>query len=224
MLTTQRMFDCAVTHLFLQDGERSVMGTSDRCRYRSENAKKQLTRCVIGLFIPDSIYNEEMEGHPPAPVIGDTNIEYEASEVFLCDLQTAHDQYGNLGRKEVVKYLAEIAHRYNLNTKLLNLLFCGSKPDIKLDNQTILDAATIWLWVQDGVKCEDDGVCLYRKQDNNFVLTRCIAELFLVDLNMLQHIYDTILPQDVGGSLRNLAERNNLQPDIVNILFEGEVK
>lgn len=56
-MKTQQMFDEAVRHLMAQ-GKKSRAWTGS-CVYRGPNGLK----CVIGIFIPDHLYNPSMEGN-----------------------------------------------------------------------------------------------------------------------------------------------------------------
>ncbi len=56
MITKQQIFDKVVTHLFKQ--KIPSIGSCGECSYRGNNGLK----CALGIFIPDEIYNNNMEG------------------------------------------------------------------------------------------------------------------------------------------------------------------
>jgi len=61
-MTPQEIFDTVAKHLFAQ-GERagrkpSWPGAEFACRYRGPNG----TRCAVGIFIPDDVFDQSMEG------------------------------------------------------------------------------------------------------------------------------------------------------------------
>jgi len=64
----QEIFTKVAKHLLTQ-GQRAVaVEGSPACRYRGMNN----TKCAIGCLIPDELYEEQMEGHSAASLLGNS--------------------------------------------------------------------------------------------------------------------------------------------------------
>lgn len=104
--TAQEVFDKAVEHLLKQNCKSE--NEWGNCLYRDPNGLK----CAAGPFIPDSIYNPEMEGKGWYTL---TNIYSELksqNDELIFQLQRIHDN----DEPEVwVDELANLADEYNLN-------------------------------------------------------------------------------------------------------------
>jgi hypothetical protein len=94
-MTPQEIFDTVARHLFTQ-GERAGrspqwQGEQFTCRYRGPHG----TRCAVGIFIPDDVYDHTMEGCGVTGLIvehGDKLPVWMRRNAELLErLQTAHD-------------------------------------------------------------------------------------------------------------------------------------
>lgn len=243
MLTMQRVFDCAATHLYAQDGEYAKDG-SDNCFFRHNSSKLASTRCVIGLFIPDSKYFPAMELTLGYNIMKELYPDLKMKYGFITDLQIIHD---TATKENVGKQLREFGIKYELDVSLVNLLFFGIKPEKKLSNQTVYDAVVVWMWAQNNQQAAEYGHCRYRARNSNFACTRCVAGLFITEsdidqmhegtrvtencplakylniflISVLQLTHDGEIPQR-KFSLRERGRTAGLELDMVEILFPVE--
>jgi hypothetical protein len=94
-MTPQEIFDTVARHLFTQGeraGRRTVFHRTEfSCRYRGPNG----TRCAVGIFIPDSAFDQSMEGVGMVGLLVDHGDKLPAwmrhNSELLERLQTAHD-------------------------------------------------------------------------------------------------------------------------------------
>lgn len=122
MNTMQHEFDAVVAHLYKQ-GKPAM--TNRDCVYRGKNG----TTCAVGCRIPDSMYDDKMEGEVVGTLIGHkgftlTEEIYEYDDLFV-SLQSAHDSaaVGSDGMFDIESLTANL--RYTANEH--NLIF--TKPE-----------------------------------------------------------------------------------------------
>lgn len=89
-LTLQQVFDKIYTHFIIEGNPRSIT-IEGECRFRGKNG----TKCAIGLFIPDEVYEEKMETLGIASLFQNyptmEDILGDLSEFELSTLQKYHD-------------------------------------------------------------------------------------------------------------------------------------
>lgn len=244
MLSNQQIFDISTTHLFAQNGERSMNGP--QCAYRSSSKSMACTRCVLGLFIRDENYTRSIEGDTLGT---NMNIRVHISKLvhpdsygLLVELQRCHDH--DLPNDDKANMLIKIAGNHGLNSDLINLLFNGVVPTTPLDSQTVFDATVVWMWAQGDKNCGNGDACLYRKEDSIFARTRCVAGLLIPDskyhagmegescvampellslvsdielLASMQTCHDT--PEERVDYIKYSIREYGLNPDSANLLF-----
>jgi len=96
--TKQEVFDKAVAHLrSMKKRSIKVIDGNPRCLYRGPKG----ARCVMGAFIPDELYNENMEDQGASVVIDDTTgLQHLKSHSALLNvLQSIHDNADHWNRK-----------------------------------------------------------------------------------------------------------------------------
>ena len=139
----QDIFNKAVKH-FAGMAEPSMDGTNDtstQCAYRGTNDNK----CVVGAFIPDELYDENLEGDAIDPnAIGgvdgyhDTRITAVVAAAFK-QKQLTRDQYVLLGTLQKIHdgnaddwrtYKSDHISWYEYNRQ--ELFVCGEKFDLEL--------------------------------------------------------------------------------------------
>jgi hypothetical protein len=125
-LTRQEILDKVVEH-FTEQGCPSVNEDNDdvSCLYRTENGHK----CAVGIFIPDELYNPDMEGLNSGTLIGKFpgvleagGVDTEQDQDFMRVLQTAHDSAADDQRllgtapfvDNLLQRLRDVAETYNL--------------------------------------------------------------------------------------------------------------
>lgn len=120
----QLMFDEAYKAIIKQ-GRQSTAADGHTCRYRGAGDRK----CAFGVFISDKEYEHAMEGLSARQLIfyavnGDnfkTLSRFEGLSEFANDLQRAHDL--PTPNDFIIQYKQQmrvLAHRYNLNTNIMN--------------------------------------------------------------------------------------------------------
>ena len=110
-LTKQEMFDKAVRHLLTQRS-RSLDKENEFYAYRGEEGKM----CAIGIFIPNELYNEDLEHKQCHDIWGLLGLNIELLKLAE-NLQFCHDRMspGDWHWK-----LREIAKNFSLDTTVLN--------------------------------------------------------------------------------------------------------
>ena len=95
MNTMQHEFDAVVAHLYKQGKPAMAMydaGVSAGCAYRGDNC----TSCAVGCRIPDSMYDDGMEGEVVGTLINNMGFtlpqEIYAYPKLFASLQQAHDE------------------------------------------------------------------------------------------------------------------------------------
>lgn len=118
--THQQAFDKAAVHLLTQH-EKSMCNpkTYNGCAYRSEDGKK----CAFGIFIPDSVYDIEMEGNSAGDIIdGYPEVKEQfvfGAGLFADRMQSIHDNFSVDNWKEE---LVEYAESHCLSTEVIDNL------------------------------------------------------------------------------------------------------
>lgn len=119
MLTRQEVFNKVYQHFILEQNPHSV-GSNGECRYRTPEGRK----CAIGIFIPDDLYYEGLEGRTAITVLDEIgeSIGLDPMDTnFLVDLQRCHDK-SSLAKdgvfdqkREVFGFMLDLfAGKYNL--------------------------------------------------------------------------------------------------------------
>lgn len=119
--TTQEIFDKAIERFFNGQGKCGASGDGDNvCYYRHPN--NPLFRCIVGVFIENSDYNEHMEGFSIKNLMNNgilPNYLVEHYEI-LGDLQMVHDFTSNWSGKDLnsigIGKLNVIAKKYELTS------------------------------------------------------------------------------------------------------------
>lgn len=124
----QEIFDSACKHIMTQ---RRMAGTIENnmptCKYRMPDG----TKCIVGAFIPDNLYDPGMEhaGSIGAVLFGisegvfsDKLSWMELYQDILFDLQSLHDSISTWEKESAMRDgLDGIAERYGLNPRLIDL-------------------------------------------------------------------------------------------------------
>lgn len=109
-LTSQEVFDTTARHL-LNQGRRAMVGQA--CTYRDLHGLK----CAAGIWIPDDVYTEEMEGDSIVDIIKIYHLtRLDPHMGLLRELQQCHDSCTPSHWKQDLKH---IANKRGLETKVL---------------------------------------------------------------------------------------------------------
>lgn len=129
----QDMLDTMVQHLYKMRkpcrGEitSGIDKGSDKCKYRHNGRK-----CAVGALIPDHMYKKEFEGLSVG-VLMDNFKEIRTllgvrNKEFLGIVQSRHDIFLRFDKGYLdYLYLKDIAHKFNLNTKVLDETYKAEK-------------------------------------------------------------------------------------------------
>jgi len=116
-MNAQEIFDAAVKHMAQQGqpGGRLNEYNDFVCEYRGNGN----SRCAVGFFIPDEVYEASMEGNDARYLLetyGDVLPSWMSNNLQLFrDLQTAHDSMSNWYRPASMRAaLLKIADRHDL--------------------------------------------------------------------------------------------------------------
>ena len=107
-MSRQEMYDLMMAHL---RNQKVRSETKSGCMYRGPNGLK----CAIGALIPDSMYNEKMEGRSPEFLYENfKKLRIRKKDIdFLNDMQELHDTFLGSDRFEIeAKNIADKLGRY----------------------------------------------------------------------------------------------------------------
>ncbi len=101
-MTDQEIFNKVWDHFITQENPRAFMHYS--CCYRRGDG----ARCAVGIFIPDALYSEALEGCTVEELLNKVpELEYLAPNVvLLCALQRAHDVSSDASLEKALRYVA----------------------------------------------------------------------------------------------------------------------
>ena len=107
MLTAQDIFDRVYNHFIVKRRPRSTRAlpgdSHDTCAYRGNYGAK----CAAGLFIPDHLYEEEMEGGLCTDIKDKLEPGCAENIYLLLELQRAHDfNKTHFGMQQDMEYVA----------------------------------------------------------------------------------------------------------------------
>jgi hypothetical protein len=118
----QMIFNTVYTHLMLQG--RSSVSATGHCKYRGPNG----TKCAVGFLIPDSKYQEDIEGLAVHNLVDLYPQVFSASDALiplLTSMQMVHDSASHCDPMQFRAYVTDgfraIAKKYNLNTDVLKV-------------------------------------------------------------------------------------------------------
>lgn len=145
MLTNQQIFDAVTTWLFAQNGKKStgrLPSGLESCLYRNNNSENfASTRCAMGLFIPDALYDDRLEGCGIKDTVmkGRVHSLFPENSVLASYLQGVHDQnhigFGFSSRNDYLRYrLNLLAKDFNLSSDLVTVLFGEDKNEDSVSN------------------------------------------------------------------------------------------
>lgn len=119
MLSKQEVFDKVAAHL-LKQGEKSL-DKDGECAYRGEGGRM----CAIGALIPDSRYNQDLEGLS----VDSVEVERLLSETVQLDceemLSALQDVHDNCSVDQWRNGLYLVAGDHDLNTRVLDATNIG---------------------------------------------------------------------------------------------------
>jgi hypothetical protein len=129
-MTQQELFDSTVQAFLLDKKPFGSDPETKRCRYLASNG----ARCAIGLHLDEETARElDRRGgsiYAPHADAAFATAFGDLDRMFAREVQKAHDIGADDGTQAMIRHLAKLAHRYELDTTLLDAAMAANKEEI----------------------------------------------------------------------------------------------